>query len=291
MKTKREQRADVVRAMKDGGYFDSIMQASQDLQRVKEYLLAFAGGAEAPHDRLQYPDYPCFPGLRNLPLHSVRDVPGAAILEQSFTTIHSEWRTLSEGDYLQYAPEAMNHLWAVHLMQYMGICFEEVTGRFPQTHSLLRRLPRACLDYPWGDALISVHARDSHLKPHCSVDNLRVRCHLGIQVPTGCAIRVGGETRTWHEGKALLFEDSFEHEVWNQGDTKRAILIADFWHPDLTDIEIEALTAGFRKSDVRSLFLFNRLQFARDVPDVYIRHLHHQMASQDNDAVFRRYWR
>jgi hypothetical protein len=55
-------------------------------------------------------------------------------------------------------------------------------------------------------------------------------------------------------GKGLLFEDSFEHEVWNRGTQRRAILIVDFWHPDLTDVEIDALTAGFRKSDVRRIF-------------------------------------
>lgn len=40
--------------------------------------------------------------------------------------------------------------------------------------------------------------------------------------------------RTWEEGKALIIDDSFDHEVWHNGSTFRLILIVDFWHPDLT---------------------------------------------------------
>ena len=40
--------------------------------------------------------------------------------------------------------------------------------------------------------------------------------------------------RTWEEGKAIIIDDSFDHEVWHNGSTFRLILIVDFWHPDLT---------------------------------------------------------
>jgi aspartyl/asparaginyl beta-hydroxylase (cupin superfamily) len=56
-----------------------------------------------------------------------------------------------------------------------------------------------------------------------------------------CGIRVGGEERTWQVGKCLVFEDSFEHEAWNDGNETRAVLVVDLWHPDLTSIEIQAL--------------------------------------------------
>jgi hypothetical protein len=290
MKSKLEQRAEIARVMQEGGYFDTASLSGSSLQRVREYFAAFANGHELPRAPHQYPDYPCFPGLLNSPFHDVAEVPGAAILVQNFETIYREWRELTADDYLKYAPGAMHHTWNVHLLYYMGVCFQEITGRFRKTHELLRSLPRVCLDYPWGDALVSVHSGGSHLKPHCSVDNLRIRCHLGLQVPSGCAIRVGSEIRTWHEGQALMFEDSFEHEVWNRGENPRAILILDFWHPDLTDIEIEALTAAFRKSRVRELFLLNRLQMAQDVPAGYVPHLRQRMDQQEHDSALRRYW-
>lgn len=47
--------------------------------------------------------------------------------------------------------------------------------------------------------------------------------------------------RTWTEGKIMVFDDSFEHEVWHNGTTYRLILIVDVWHPDLTAHEKKTL--------------------------------------------------
>ena len=52
--------------------------------------------------------------------------------------------------------------------------------------------------------------------------------------------------RNWTEGKFIIFDDSFEHEVfWTEGVQTgfRLILIVDFWHPELTDKEKNTLTA------------------------------------------------
>jgi aspartate beta-hydroxylase len=54
-------------------------------------------------------------------------------------------------------------------------------------------------------------------------------------------MRVADEARTWHEGKCLLFDDTYEHEVWNKSQRTRVILLLDIWHPDLTEIEVGAL--------------------------------------------------
>jgi aspartate beta-hydroxylase len=49
-----------------------------------------------------------------------------------------------------------------------------------------------------------------------------------------CHIRCGAQPpRRWEEGKVLLFDDSFEHEVWNETDLPRLVLIMDIWHPGL----------------------------------------------------------
>ena len=49
--------------------------------------------------------------------------------------------------------------------------------------------------------------------------------------------------RTWTEGKFIIFDDSFEHEVWHDGDSVRLVLIVDMWHPDLTAREKATLPA------------------------------------------------
>jgi aspartyl/asparaginyl beta-hydroxylase (cupin superfamily) len=63
-----------------------------------------------------------------------------------------------------------------------------------------------------------------------------------VKVPDGdCAIRVGDETRRWHEGKCLVFDDYFEHEAWNRTDEDRLVLIVDLWHPGLSATEVTLL--------------------------------------------------
>jgi aspartyl/asparaginyl beta-hydroxylase (cupin superfamily) len=96
----------------------------------------------------------------------------------------------------------------------------------------------------------------THIKAHRGPTNLRLRCHLGIQIPTGdCGLKVDGETRHWKEGKCLVFDDSLEHEAWNYGSMPRMVLIIDFWHPDLTATEITFLEGLHRFADYHALVL------------------------------------
>lgn len=48
--------------------------------------------------------------------------------------------------------------------------------------------------------------------------------------------------RKWREGKVMVFDDSFEHEVWHNGTALRLVLIVDVWHPDLSPAEKASLT-------------------------------------------------
>jgi len=54
-----------------------------------------------------------------------------------------------------------------------------------------------------------------------------VRCHLGLVVPPGCGIRVGGQVRTWEEGKCLILNANSVHSAWNTSDRDRTVLIVD----------------------------------------------------------------
>jgi aspartyl/asparaginyl beta-hydroxylase (cupin superfamily) len=75
--------------------------------------------------------------------------------------------------------------------------------------------------------------------------NTRLICHIPLIVPDGCVLRVGPESRSVVEGKAMVFDDSFEHEAWNNGHTARAILLFEIWRPELDEAERAALTAMF----------------------------------------------
>ena len=87
----------------------------------------------------------------------------------------------------------------------------------------------------------SIHSAGTHVTPHCGTTNTRLPCHLGLVVPERCRIRVGSEICEWQEGKCLVFDDSFEHEVWHDGDRDRVVLILDVWHTDLSPAETWAV--------------------------------------------------
>jgi hypothetical protein len=86
-----------------------------------------------------------------------------------------------------------------------------------------------------GEIIFSCLAPHTHIDPHCGPTNLRWTAHLGLVVPNNgnCRIRVGDEWHSWYSGKILLFDDSFEHEVVNETDSERIVLLIRLWHPKL----------------------------------------------------------
>ncbi|KAG5190796.1 putative aspartyl/Asparaginyl beta-hydroxylase [Tribonema minus] len=94
----------------------------------------------------------------------------------------------------------------------------------------------------------TLHPR-SAIAPHTAACNLRLRCHFPLIVPSTnadeCGIRVGDEVRAWEEGKAMLFDDAYEHEVWNHTGSQRVVLLFDIWHPELVPDERTAIMDMF----------------------------------------------
>lgn len=122
--------------------------------------------------------------------------------------------------------------WGDVTLLFNGMKHKTNCARCPRTAALLERLEDVA-GMTKGSAYFSLLQPGSHLTAHCGPSNLRLRCHLGIRVPEGARIRVGDETRAWKEGECLLFDDSFDHEVWQDGAEPRLVLIVDVWHPGL----------------------------------------------------------
>ena len=94
-------------------------------------------------------------------------------------------------------------------------------------------------------ALFSILAPHTHIQPHNGMLNTRLICHLPLIVPPGCRLRVANHTRSVAAGKMLIFDDSIEHEAWNDSDDIRVVLIFEIWRPELTAAERGGLTALF----------------------------------------------
>jgi aspartyl/asparaginyl beta-hydroxylase (cupin superfamily) len=95
--------------------------------------------------------------------------------------------------------------------------------------------------------MFSILDAKTRIPAHTGVNNARLVVHLPLIVPPGCGFRVGAETREWRPGEAFVFDDTIEHEAWNDSDDARAVLIFDIWNPHLTLAERDmvcALTAG-----------------------------------------------
>ena len=58
-----------------------------------------------------------------------------------------------------------------------------------------------------------------------------------VDLPGPARFRVGNETREWKMGQAWVFDDTIEHEAWNDADQTRVIMILDVWNPYLTEAE------------------------------------------------------
>ena len=137
---------------------------------------------------------------------------------------------------------------ALHLWRH-GEAIEEAHRRCPETAAALAAMPLAQVPKRMPTAFFSVLRPRTHLPPHNGVSNARAIVHLPLIVPSGCRFRVGGETREWRVGEAWAFDDTIEHEAWNDSDELRAILIFDTWNPHLSEAERHLLTAFFAASE------------------------------------------
>lgn len=118
---------------------------------------------------------------------------------------------------------------------------EDNCAACPVTARSLDLLPLSHVRDHGPEVLFSVFTAGTHLLPHRGVTNTRLVGHLPLLVPADCALNVGGEVHEWREGRAVVFDDTYEHEAWNRSDRTRVVLIFDIWNPHLTEAERAAI--------------------------------------------------
>ena len=131
--------------------------------------------------------------------------------------------------------------WQQFNLYISGKKVEKNCQKTPFTCSLLEQITPAT-SCTRGQIKFSIMSPKVHVWPHCGPTNCRLRAHLGLKVSNEARIRVADEERNWQAGKILIFDDSFEHEVWNDGGEYRMVLIVDLWHPDLTQSQRDRLS-------------------------------------------------
>jgi aspartyl/asparaginyl beta-hydroxylase (cupin superfamily) len=98
----------------------------------------------------------------------------------------------------------------------------------PRTAALMRQIPGMTT------AMFSILSPRKHILDHRGPYKGVLRYHLGLIVPRdaeACRIRVGDDIRHWEEGKSIVFDDTYNHEVWNDTDETRVVLFVDVLRP------------------------------------------------------------
>ncbi|KAM3927849.1 aspartyl/asparaginyl beta-hydroxylase [Leptodactylus fuscus] len=169
------------------------------------------------------------------------------VLEANWKVIRDEGLAVMDKAKGLFLPEDENLRekgdWSQYTLWQQGRKNEKSCNAAPNTCALLERFPEST-GCRRGQIKYSVMHPGTHVWPHTGPTNCRLRMHLGLVIPSqGCRIRCANDTRSWKEGKVLIFDDSFEHEVWQEADAYRLIFIVDVWHPELTQHQRRTLPA------------------------------------------------
>ncbi len=216
-----------------------------DFLRVEAHLRVDMG-LQSPRytHALQRPKH-YFPGSTATPWHDPADHACAAALESAHAAIKRELADARSVLLPQPQGLADRGTWEIFYFYYRGKRVAENCERCPETARVIDSIPRLTST---GLVYFSVLTPGSTSRRTADRSTRGCAVISASKSPDGCRIRVGSETRSWEEGKCLVFDDSFEHEVWHSGDATRTVLVLDVWHPDLTAAEVWAMGQIIRVS-------------------------------------------
>lgn len=171
------------------------------------------------------------------PIYDTKTFPWAAELEADWKKIRAELDAVMV--YRDQMPSFQDILkevstiqtdndWKTFFLAGIGMDCRENAQRCPETMRLLGKIPGM------KTAFFSILSPHKHIPAHRGAYNGVLRFHLGLLVPEPrerVRIRIGNEFRNWTEGKALIFDDTYNHEVWNDTDGYRVVLFVDFTRP------------------------------------------------------------
>jgi beta-hydroxylase len=175
--------------------------------------------------------------LGNPPVYSNAVFPWAVEIEREWPAIRRELEhILLRQDALPGFHEISTDVstisqdrgWKTFLLCGYGFRSERAIRQCPETWRIVQKIPGLTT------AMFSILEPGKHLPPHRGPYNGVLRLHLGLIVPEPrqqTAIRVGAEVCHWQEGRALIFDDAYEHEAWNNTPQTRVVLFVDFVKP------------------------------------------------------------
>lgn len=171
------------------------------------------------------------------PFFEVAQFPWAEELEANWLTIRKELdgvmgRVNELPNYQDISGRQQNitddDRWKTYFFYAFGFQAIKNCEKCPETTKLLEKIPGLKV------AFFSILAPHKHIPEHRGKHKGLIRYHLGLLVPepkSNCKIKVDNQIVNWEEGKSLIFDDTYLHEVWNDTDGYRAVLFLDIARP------------------------------------------------------------
>ncbi|MDQ8045750.1 MAG: aspartyl/asparaginyl beta-hydroxylase domain-containing protein [Solirubrobacteraceae bacterium] len=180
-------------------------------------------GRHSPVGDTPFYDDAQFPWIEEIEAHwtEIRDELEAVLGDResipAFQEVSTDQKSLSDDD-----------RWKTYFLFGFGHEVPEHLAECPRTAELLRSIPGM------KTAMFSILAPGKHIPPHRGPYKGVLRYHLGLVVPDPAdrsRIRVDQEIRHWLPGKSMVFDDTYEHEVWNDTTGERVVLFVDVVRP------------------------------------------------------------
>ena len=243
-----------------GRFLDQFLEqqyqrhAGEDLRRFRESVDIMVGRKRRYESESMLYHYP---GLVPTPFLARADFPWLDAIEAGTDVIRDEFLAVLQQEdgftpYLTYADDVPHNQFAelnnsprwsaFHLIK-DGAPVAANAAQCPRTMALLGGAPQPEQAGRTPTAMFSLLKPQTRIPPHVGVSNARLVTHLPLIVPPGCGFRVANETRQWVPGQAWVFDDTIEHEAWNDSDKLRVVLIFDIWHPHLSPAERDMISA------------------------------------------------
>jgi len=232
---------------------------AEDLERYQACQDVYLGKRRIYYSQ---PKVLMFPYLPAIEFFQRSLFPWFERLEAATDDIAAEAQAVLQADRAQFRPyvdfpdstpmdqwRPLNHSldWSVYQLWHDSRPVAAHLDRCPKTAAVLAQLPLCDIEGYAPGAYFSVLQPRTRLPPHTGTTNTRAIVHLPLLIPPGCGFRVGSQTREWRQGEAWVFDDSIDHDAWNDSDQVRIILIFDIWNPLLSRAEqdlVRALTIG-----------------------------------------------
>lgn len=171
------------------------------------------------------------------PIYSNEEFPWANEVEKEWEKIRKELdEVMKSRDELPNFHEIIEQVntitndnnWKTYFLAGHGVNCEENAKRCPETTRILNKIPNLM------NAFFSILSPKKHIPAHKGPYNGVLRYHLGLIIPEPkeqCRIRIEDQIKVWEEGKSLIFDDTYNHEVWNDTEGYRVVLFVDYIRP------------------------------------------------------------